>query len=122
MDWHRYYLLIGVGLGICTAEFCRGEPALDESDAKARLMWFLGDEEQSRSIMPLIDQLDAESFAEREAASSKLAALPSLPVLSPPAGEHRQAARGALATEAHRRTPPGGEGDRETQWNPQADR
>jgi len=82
MDRHRYFLLIGVGLGICTAEFCRGEPALDESGAKARLMWFLGDEEQSLSIMPLIDQLDAESFAEREAATSKLAALPSLPVLA----------------------------------------
>ncbi|MGI9244289.1 MAG: hypothetical protein ACR2RV_26050, partial [Verrucomicrobiales bacterium] len=71
-------LLIVVAIGWISG----GEEILAEESPQARLMWFLGDEEQERSVKQLIDQLDADSFIVREAAARKLAALPSLPALA----------------------------------------
>ncbi|MCF7732134.1 MAG: DUF1080 domain-containing protein [Akkermansiaceae bacterium] len=48
-------------------------------NTEAALEFFLPDEETAKRLQPTIDQLESESFAEREAASRRLAALPALP-------------------------------------------
>jgi hypothetical protein len=55
------------------------EPPAGNDSVQERLQWFLGDEERNKTLLPLIDQLDADSFTDREAATAKLAELPSLP-------------------------------------------
>lgn len=67
------FLLLAAGFASAA-----GEPAGPEE----RLRWFLGDEERNKALLPLIDQLDAESFSEREAASAKLAELPTFPAFA----------------------------------------
>ncbi len=71
--------IIFLVLAIGVAQLFGEAPAPERSDAEARLAWFLGDEEQGRIIQGLIDQLDSDSFPEREAATRKLSALPALP-------------------------------------------
>lgn len=75
MKYATCLLLVAAGC----AGMVGAEPAGELPDPEARLQWFLGDDELHRTLLPVIDRLDADSFAARQAASAELAELPMLP-------------------------------------------
>lgn len=65
--------------GLAILGFIMAEPVDKLTEASSRLDFFLPNEQTQQSLGGLIDELGSDSFARRDAASKKLADLPTLP-------------------------------------------